>query len=556
MKKTILATLTVMFSFYAYGQEALKSTEEEYYDYLSVEGLAEKPALNYRTLSDSEWKINEKNHLWSGNNIGSKFTIHEAAEETKNKFLRGIDRSIKLKIYGPEWFNSYNTATPYGQNDGALWQGKGYNTSLTAGARLEAYGLELTFKPKISWMQNREFEYATPAYGVENYKDKANLFGYYGITSIDAPQRFGDKSFYNFDFGDTEIRYTWNCLTAGFGTQSIWLGPAQLNPIMHSNNAPGYPKFDIGLRRTGISMPYFGWNLGEIEARGWWGKLSESDYFDNSNENDNNLITGFSLAYAFPGVLDGLSIGINRTMLSKWNDKNTYSLFDVFVPGLGSSGGTDENDQRFSMTFDYNLKSVGFDIYLEWARNDYSPGMKYILRYPFHTEGWTFGARKNLSLPFGLKGQLKLEITHLESSRDYELLWPTTFYAHHIITQGYTNKGQWIGAGIGTGGNSQYLGLDVYGSKSKTSFFIQRINPDLDYTWYIDKNKNGKEAEKNIRANIDLGISTTRFIMKDLSITASYVFDYQFNHTNCTKADNDNDSLTNHNVSCAVKDNF
>ena len=59
MKKTILATLTVMLSFYAYGQEALKSTEEEYYDYLSVEGLAEKPALNYRTLSDSEWKIND-----------------------------------------------------------------------------------------------------------------------------------------------------------------------------------------------------------------------------------------------------------------------------------------------------------------------------------------------------------------------------------------------------------------------------------------------------------------------------------------------------------------
>ena len=554
MKKIILTASSILISFNIYGQEALKSTEEEYYDFLSVEGITERPTINYRSLSDSQWNINNENHPWNENNLGSKYTLYESTDETENKFLRGIDRSVKLKVYGPEWFNSYNTATPYGQNDGALWQGKGYNTSLTAGARLEAYGLELTFKPKISWMQNREFEYATPAYGVENYKDKANLFGYYGITSIDAPQRFGDKSFYNFDFGDTEIRYTWNCLTAGFGTQSIWLGPAQLNPIMHSNNAPGYPKFDIGLRRTGISMPYFGWNLGEIEARGWWGKLSESEYFDNLKENDNNLITGISLAYAFPGVLEGLSIGVNRTMLSKWDDKNTYSLFEVFVPGLGRSGGKDENDQRFSMTFDYNLKSVGFDIYLEWARNDYTPTMKRILRYPFHTEGWTFGARKNLDLPLGFKGQLKLEITHLESSRDYELLWATTFYAHHIISQGYTNKGQWLGAGIGTGGNSQYLGLDIYGSRSKTNIFIQRINPDLDYTWFIDKYKDAREAELNIRANIDFGISSTQFVNSDLSITAAYVFDYQFNHTNCTK--NENDNLINHSISFSMKYNF
>ena len=57
MKKTILATLTVMFSFYAYGQEALKSTEEEYYDFLSLQGITIRPALNYRTLSDSEWEF-------------------------------------------------------------------------------------------------------------------------------------------------------------------------------------------------------------------------------------------------------------------------------------------------------------------------------------------------------------------------------------------------------------------------------------------------------------------------------------------------------------------
>lgn len=55
-------------------------------------------------------------------------------------------------------------------------------------------------------------------------------------------------------------------LTLGFGTQAIWLGPAQVNAILHSNNAPTYPKFDAGLRRTEIHIPWLNWYIGDIEA--------------------------------------------------------------------------------------------------------------------------------------------------------------------------------------------------------------------------------------------------------------------------------------------------
>ena len=37
------------------AQEALKSTEEEYYDFLSLTGTVVRPTLGYRTLSDSRW---------------------------------------------------------------------------------------------------------------------------------------------------------------------------------------------------------------------------------------------------------------------------------------------------------------------------------------------------------------------------------------------------------------------------------------------------------------------------------------------------------------------
>ena len=554
----------------AFAQEALKSTEEEYYDFLSLTGAAERPTLNYRTLSDSEWQVTDENHLWKDNNLGTKRTLYESDSTEKNWFTAGIDRSVKLKLYGPEWFNSYNTKAPYGQNDGALWQGKGYNTSLTAGARLEAFGFEATFKPQVSWSQNREFDYITPNYPKTDasgnqtiYSGKAAKYGYYGVPSIDAPQRFGDSSFWTFDWGDTEIRYSWKKLTAGFGTQAIWLGPAQLNPIIHSNNAAAYPKFDIGLRKTPVYMPYLGWYLGEIEGRGWWGKLSESDYFDNDSSNDSNLITGVSAAYALPGIFQGLSIGLNRTMLSKWNDIDSYSLFRIYVPQM--NGDSDAADQRFSFIFDYLLPTAGIDIYLEWARNDFSPNIDYIIRYPFHTQGWTFGIQKAIKLKskYGLK--IILELTYLECSADYDRLinWYSTFYSHAEVLQGYTNKGQWLGAGIGTGGNSQYIGFDFYFPKGSVTLFGRRNNPDLDYTMYIDS-KNDSEnikkgvfnAEANIRCKLDFGTSFNYFITPKTFFSSSLVFEDDRNYLNKSKNDHHSEHRYNFNIAVKVKYNF
>ena len=122
------------------AQEALKSTEEEYYDFLALQGITQRPTLNYRTLSDSVWSIgtetttftdedgNEQTaevplaHPWQHNNLGNMRTLWQPHAASENGYLRGVPQGVFLKIYGPEWYNSFNTAAPYGQNDGALWQ--------------------------------------------------------------------------------------------------------------------------------------------------------------------------------------------------------------------------------------------------------------------------------------------------------------------------------------------------------------------------------------------------------------------------------------------------
>ena len=585
MKKALLFCLFSSLFVIAFAQEALKSLEEEYYDFLSLTGVVECPTLGYRTLSDSVWKFNEvesfeenedgtytkvrvpgqesDGHIWKKNNLGTTYTLWEPEAAADNWFARGLKQGLTVRVYGPEWFNSYNTAAPYGQNDGALWQGRGYNTSLTAGVRLEGYGFELTFKPQVSWSQNKDFEFIQPNYAafdkngnLTKYKDKASTYGYYGVTSVDAPQRFGDNSFWTFDWGDTEVRYTWHTLTAGFGTQAIWLGPAKLNPIIHSNNAASYPKLDVGLRKTNLIVPYFGWNLGAIEARGWWGKLSESDWFDNNDSNDDNLISGLALYYQFP-FLKELTVGLNRTMLSKFNNISKYTLFNIFIPGLSDSGGTDDSDQRISLTFDYKMEKAGFEVYLEWGKNDYSPSKDYYIRYPFHTQGWSFGVVKSFNIPLNLKCELNLEITSIECSADYDrmLPWYSSFYAHHKIEQGYTNNGQWLGAGIGTGGNSQFLSFKLYHNKGFFQLFCQRRNPDLDYSMYIDTRKmsNSHLAEANIRTILNYEFSSMNFLTHNFICNFSFIYQDEHNPLNQSSNHFNSDKRNNCIFNCCFK---
>lgn len=510
----------------AFAQEALKSTEEEYYDFLSLTGAAERPTLNYRTLSDSEWQVTDENHLWKDNNLGTKRTLYESDSTETNWFTAGIDRSVKLKLYGPEWFNSYNTKAPYGQNDGALWQGKGYNTSLTAGARLEAFGFEATFKPQVSWSQNREFDYMPGVYGSE--------YSYFWKGNIDLVQRYGDASFWTFDWGDTEIRYTWNNFTVGFGFQSPWLGPAFLNPMLGSNNAGTYPKFDIGLRKTKVYMPYTDWYLGEIEGRAWLGYLTESDYFDNDSTNDHRQLTGFSVAYS-PSILPGFTIGANKICINYWKDKSAKYLNPLYSTNGSQTGNRIDEDQKMSLFTTWKFPQVGFEVYGEFGVDDYT-GKGFA--NPFHTAIYTVGAKKELSFfrrfqKFNIRPEIIFEWSNFEMSQDFQLQWNYMgYYSHGFIAQGYTQNGQILGAGSGYFGTSQYIALRTYFSKGNITLFLHYNRPDSNYLNNFGVNTSSNDWNNSIthqheqygcyKAIRTYGINVQYFITQNFLIGAEF----------------------------------
>lgn len=518
--RNILAQSLILGSLFTavYAQEALKSTEEEYYDFLSIQGLAERPTLNYRTLSDSEWKLTgeaaDGNHVWADNNLGTRFILWQAANPANNWFVRGIDQSITMKVYGPEWFNSFNTAAPYGQNDGALWQGRGYNTSLTGGIRFEAYGFEATVKPQLSFSQNMAFDIMPSAYDSEY----GYFWGYSKNVGVDAPQRFGDKPFFTYDWGDTEIRWSWHTFTVGFGTQSIWLGPAYLNPILHSNNAATYPKLDIGLRKQRIVIPKLDWYLGDIEFRLWTGYLSESEYFDNDSSNDHNMIHGLSFAYS-PSFLPGLTVGVNRICLVKWD----WANLKYIIPMNANT----KEDQKMSIYATWNFPQVGFEIYGEIGIDDFTAGgVLGLIRYPFYTNVYNFGFKKNLILSekHDIFAQLMFEFSYFDQTKIKVMENSSyVFNFHHLITQGFTNLGQTINSPFGNGGNNQYIGFKVFFPQGNANLFIQRNNPNNVYT-YAKKLHHSK-----MKANWTIGLEANYYILEDLKLFSAFAYNLIIN---------------------------
>ena len=544
------------FTFVFFPQESLNSIEEEYYDFLSLTGVTERPTLGYRTLSDNVWKFKdvetfEENedgtftkvrvpgkesdaHIWKNNNLGTTYTLWEAPAPADNWFTRGIKQGFTARIYGPEWFNSYNTAAPYGQNDGALWQGRGYNTSLTAGVRLEGYGFELTFKPQVCWMENREFELLdNSAFYSNKY---AYIWGYKNDKGVDAPQRFGDSSFWTFDWRDSEVRWSWDFFTLGFGTENIWLGPVYLNPLLHSNNAASYSKFDIGLRRTKLIIPYVGWYLGDIEARLWLGKLSESDYFDSNSSNDHNQISGMTLSFT-PSFLHGLTLGINKICLSKWDDNKFLQYLNPMYGMKGAGDGNEVEDQKISIILDWLIPKGGIDVYAEFGLDDhvnYDDNIDSYITHYWHSFTYTFGLKKSISISqkHNVFGVIHFEWNNTEMSQDFYANWHYNFGFHHQITQGYTNKGQWLGSGIGYGGQSQYLDFSIYYPNGQTKIFINRYNPDNNFLFKeaiydVSTGENGelhKRTWNYYKGILAIGVNTNYFINSDFDIGGGFTY--------------------------------
>ncbi|MEO7360378.1 MAG: capsule assembly Wzi family protein, partial [Gemmatimonadaceae bacterium] len=168
----------------------------------------------------------------------------------------------------------------------------------------------------------------------------------------------------------------------------------------------------------------------------------------------------------------------------------------------------DDKDQLASVTARWLLPESGAEFYAEYARNDFAGGFTDLVQEPDHARGFTIGFAKTLPVATGAL-VLRAENTTLGQTATRELRPGAVFYVHGIVNEGYTNRGQLLGASIGPGSNAQFLGLDRYTSRGRYGIFAERIRYDDDYSFAALQGR--EDGYLSQQVDLSAGVSVLRF---------------------------------------------
>jgi hypothetical protein len=489
----LLLMAASMFSMHVlHADEPIGSHYDKYYSFLVLTGRAERPSLMWRSYSANDWVVPDRPHPWQ-RRMPSPYGVPYKGSE-------GLD----VTLIDPAAQASYNLAFNHGMNDGAAWQGRGLNLRSSAGFGVSSEVFSIVLYPEVWFAQNLEYDLLPPA-GSQPDREFGAVIG-----GIDYPQRFGGEPIFRFDWGNSGVRMEARWFTFGLSTEALWWGPGLQNGLMMSNNAGGFPHIDFGVPKTEMRIGTVG--LGTVELRYLWGFLSESEFYTERTGDDLRLLNGMLLAYS-PPFVPSLTLGAVWAGMSPgghFSGRDFFMLFSSIYSTIRAKTeefGQDDDDQKFALMARWDFPAVGFSVYGEWAREDYSPSGRFFLLSPGHSAFYTLGGQKafNIGPTRGLL--FSVEISELLQSRDYEIDLGAggSYYTHGAVRQGYTHRGQIIGAGVGPGSDTQYVGLDFYDGWGSVGAYFRRISWNKMYL-YRNPQRTGTEGWGLTRLNVELDI--------------------------------------------------
>ncbi|MDE0471314.1 MAG: hypothetical protein OXH57_05185 [Ekhidna sp.] len=416
-------------------------------------------------------------HSLNSQVLSSGLQFHDKLNDTTTIAFYKLTRSAN-EVF--EWTDlnsaiSFNSAYPRGYNDGPVWKGEGTTVEIHGGVAGKVGKFSYQLLPVLYFSQNNSFDLAPES------QSSSSPFNYQFTSGIDWIQRYGNSSGLYLHPGQSEIKFQNRKLIAAVSTQNYSFGPSTFNPILLSQQGPGFPHLRIG------SDPFpIGKKIGKLEINFLAGLLRESDYFDNITANDNRYFNAFFMGYS-PAFLKNLKVGLGRVLYKQtryFEPEDLLSTIAVLESNEreGLTTGNDTFDQMASMFIDWSFPAVGFRAYAEFAKNDFTGTTRGTLVEPEHARGYTIGFQKELITQSG--GKINIIYEHTNLSRNQAWLWRATpsFYSHGVNRQGYTQNGQLIGAGIGPGGNSDQLMVKLNNEKEQSiGFLFQRIENNRDY---------------------------------------------------------------------------
>ncbi|HEU4994779.1 MAG TPA: capsule assembly Wzi family protein [Gemmatimonadaceae bacterium] len=387
----------------------------------------------------------------------------------------------RVVLYYPQSRTRFNSNIPYGMDDGAMWAGRGLSAALDVGVEARWRAISVRVAPTLTWSQNREFVLAQQQFAAANSSPFADQWW---ASRIDRPQRFGDGAYARVDPGQSKVRVEWRGLAVGAGTESMWWGPGIDNSILMTNNAAGFPHAFVG-----TSHPVNVW-IGRLEGMYLAGRLYDSDYWRlGVQPNRNRRWLGALVFVLEPRGAPGLYLGGGRVFYQYVPPDGIGfgELFDILQPFTKVKVATPDNplgndsaDQLLALFARWVFPEVGFEVYGEWGRNDHNVDFRDLVLQPDHASGFVLGFQKAFQRTARGFLVLRGELTALGEGRTAEVRPAPPWYAHHIVFQGYTQRGQIVGAGIGPGSDMQKLEANWHAEGWTGGAFVERVRIDAD----------------------------------------------------------------------------
>jgi hypothetical protein len=378
-----------------------------------------------------------------------------------------------LTVFLPEVTVGNNSALPYGFNDGPIWQGRGTNVQVIAGMAVVVGPVRLIVAPEFLSSENLAYQTITyPPNGPGNRSPWADPF-HPAPNGIDLPSRFGDQPLRSVDRGQSSLTLRLPLVELGVSTENVWWGPGIQNALVWSSQAAGVPSAFLRTREPIKTR------AGTFDA--WYnvGTLQESNFFDNNPHNNINSMAAIAVQWRPPNTT-GLEFGIARMVIAD-NGVTLGTLGDPFrsvgQPNSADSLSPGTHDQISSLWTRWAPPGVGFEAWAEWARFEEPTSLRDLLVDPGHSEGYTVGLQWARRVGGGT-ARLWGEATYVEPSPSLRTRPEGVTYVSRSVPQGFTELGQMLGAGIGPGASSQWLGGDWLHSRWRVGAYLARVRWD------------------------------------------------------------------------------
>lgn len=374
----------------------------------------------------------------------------------------------RFGVLAPELQIVSNSALPWSVNDGDLWAGRGTNTRTAAGFFARFWSIRIVVAPELSVMPNDSFELRKPIIErpfIPADRSPFSLPWYVvGPYSVDMPTRFGNESMTRVSYGQSSILIGLPKVQLGFANENEWWGPGIGNALVLSNNAPGFPHYFFRTTRPLRTR------AGDLDVRWLVGGLTESDHFDTTAANDLRSLSAAAVTLRLKRPA-GLTIGAARSV---WGTSTSWSDIPLRWMEVFHSTGRPNNlplsdsllypggrDQVYSLFARWVLPEAGLDVYTEWGRTEFPTSLRDLFVAPNHTQAYTIGFQWRRP---GWSGndfwRVHAENTSVEQGATFRDRPLGVWYTSRRVIQGYTNRGQPLGAAVGPGSSGQNLKVD------------------------------------------------------------------------------------------------